>query len=280
MENEQRQWKYYNHAMIPACAPHITPDLLSVKNKTIWTQEKGKKPLLVRWTTDFDCSFPTEWWYVIKDTPFDLMAMKSKRRYEINKGNKFFEVKEIDAGQYKEKIFEVMEAAFSAYPPKYRPVLTEERIYTEIESWKDKYRTLGAFSKEFGELCGYALITEEKEYAELNVVKTMPAFEKYAVNAAIGYKIVTLYQEKLEQGYYLCNGSRNVSHETAYADYLEKYFDFRKVYCHLHICYRWYVRLVVYVLYPLRKYLKKADHIAILHNVNALLAMEEFKRKS
>ena len=71
-----KNWKYYNHAAIPVTA------------------------LLARWTTEFDCGYETNWWYVVKDNPFDINALKSKRRYEINKGIKNFNVKEIEPMNY------------------------------------------------------------------------------------------------------------------------------------------------------------------------------------
>ena len=71
-----KNWKYYNHAAIPVTA------------------------LLERWTTEFDCGYETNWWYVVKDNPFDINALKSKRRYETNKGIKNFNVKEIEPMNY------------------------------------------------------------------------------------------------------------------------------------------------------------------------------------
>lgn len=29
-------WTYYNHAMVPTCAPHEVPDLMPIKDKSIW----------------------------------------------------------------------------------------------------------------------------------------------------------------------------------------------------------------------------------------------------
>lgn len=52
--------------------------------------------MLVRWTDNFDCGFETNWWYVIKDKPFDIDALKSKRRYEIRKGRKNFGVEKVN----------------------------------------------------------------------------------------------------------------------------------------------------------------------------------------
>lgn len=84
-------WKYYNHAAIPNTAPREMVNTTPIDNGTIWNIGGGV-PLLARWTENFDCGYETNWWYVIKDTPFDVNTLRSKRRYEINKGIKNFEI--------------------------------------------------------------------------------------------------------------------------------------------------------------------------------------------
>ena len=95
-------WRYYNHAAIPTTLPHETPDISPIEDGGIWKLDGS--PLLARWTTDFDCGYETNWWYIIKDTPFDISALKAKRRYEINKGVKNFEAIVIDPTNYGEEL--------------------------------------------------------------------------------------------------------------------------------------------------------------------------------
>lgn len=75
----------------------------------------GGQPLLARWTEDYDCQQKTEWWYVIKDTMFDINELKAKRRYEINKGKKNFEVRRIDHSIYVDDLFKVQIAAYQSW---------------------------------------------------------------------------------------------------------------------------------------------------------------------
>ena len=35
-------WKYYNHAVVPTCAPHEMPDLAPVRDGRIWSLGGGK----------------------------------------------------------------------------------------------------------------------------------------------------------------------------------------------------------------------------------------------
>ena len=58
-----KEWKYYNHAMIPTTAPHEEVNVEALKNKQFW--KENKNALLVRWTTEWDCGYETNWWYVI-----------------------------------------------------------------------------------------------------------------------------------------------------------------------------------------------------------------------
>ena len=131
-------WRYYNYAAIPTTLPHEPINEAPLRDGGIWkvTGKAGKPPMFVQWVEDFDCACETNWWYVIKDVPFDISDLKAKRRYEINKGINNFDVKEIDPVNYTEELCNVQIAAYSAYPEKYRPtvrtvffVLQQHRFY-------------------------------------------------------------------------------------------------------------------------------------------------------
>lgn len=267
-------WKYYNHAAVPTTAPHEIPDLTPVKDQTIWKTDGA--PLLARWTTDFDCGHETNWWYVIKDEPFDLAALKAKRRYEINKGKKYFEVKRIDPKECKEALFEVQVAAFSGWDEKYRPTVDHDSFLAEIDSWHH-YLVYGAYFRENGKLCGYAFLKPYKAWMDFSVLRTDPAYESYAVNAAIVDFILEDQRDFLQSGY-ICDGSRSINHETAFQDYLEKYFGFRKAYCRLHVKYKGILGLGIRLAFPFRDFFKRFDSISAVHQINGLLQMESVVR--
>lgn len=271
------EWKYYNHAAIPTCAPHEIPDITSVKNGDIWKIFR-RTPVLARWTTDFDCGYETNWWYVIKDTAFDIAALKAKRRYEIKKGIKNFEVRRIlNPQEYAEEFVDVQVDAFSAYPSKYRPVVDRAKFKRNLVNWAhDRICVYGAFSRQDGRLCGYAYLMEEERVLHFNVLKTRPSSEKFGVNAAIVYKILLDFNDKLEKGLYICDGARSILHETAFQDYLEKYFGFRKAYCKLHIAYNPRYRGLLSALYHCRSLLRKFDNFGLIHKVNGVMAMQVF----
>lgn len=113
---------------------------------------------------------------------------------------------------------------------------------------------------------------------EFLVMRTDPSYEKYAINAAIVNRIADDYRDLFETGGYILDGSRSINHETAFQDYLEKYFGFRKAYCKLKIVYRRGVKAIVSLLYPYRKLLASCDSYSIIHKINGSLRMEDISR--
>ena len=267
-------WRYYNHAAIPTTPPHEDPDITPVLDGKVW--DKGV--YLARWTTNFDCKEQTNWWHVIKDTPYDTTDLKAKRRYEINRGKKFFDVVQINPQQYKEELYEVQIQAFAAYPKKYRPTTDRASFMASINKWSTYY-VFGVFDRESNELCGYAALYKKNEKCvDFRVLKTKPIHEKRSVNAALVDGVMNFFNDFLSNGGYITDGERSISHETAFQDYLEKYFGFRKAYCNLHIEYNPRYSWVVKLLYRFRWLFSKLDGIGIIHQLNSLMCIENIVR--
>lgn len=237
----------------------------------------GGTPLLARWTSDWDCGFETNWWYVIKDTAFDIATLKSKRRYEINKGNKNFEVIIIDPEELVDDIYRVTVAAYSGWPEKYRPSVTKEQIKDSVKIWRE-HLVFGAYSKEDHLLQGYAIVEDFGTYAAFSILRTNPEAERQGINAAVVNEILAKFNERFHDGFYICDGARSIRHETAFQDYLEKYFAFRKAYCKLNIQYKPRFGIGVKALYPFRKMINGDSGIG--SQISGILKMEEICRNS
>lgn len=233
--------------------------------------------VLARWTTDFDCGYETEWWYCIKDTPFDISSIKAKRRYEINKGNKNFDVKEIDVADYLEELYQISLAAYSTYPEYYRPNIEHDTFVEDVRSWND-YKNYGAFFKEDGTLCGFVRLRRKGYYIDFTALKATPNKEKLAINAALVHKILVDHDDLLKTSGYICDGSRSIQHETAFQDYLEKYFEFRKAYCTLHIMYKPPFNCLINLAYPFRNLIEKFSERSSVRKINSLFKMETIAR--
>ena len=165
-------WKYYNHALLPNTAPHVAPDVSKMTSKDFWTSEKGMA-LMARWTSDYDCVDSQNWWYIVKDDKFDINSLKSKRRYEINKGKKNFYVSLINPVDYVEELINIHIKAYEQYPVQYRPIVDKEKLAHEINGWNGNTIIFGAFSIETNNLCGFAMIIENESYANFAMLKVL-----------------------------------------------------------------------------------------------------------
>lgn len=271
-------WNYYNHALIPAEAPHKAAELAILNEKNVW-KTIGKKALLARWIEEFDCGFETEWWYCIKDEPFDISKLKSKNRYVVNTGIKNFEVRAVDPKEHKEALSEVVIDSFSAYPKRYRPKIDKEKLIREISNWGKRSTIIAAFCAETGMLCGYAALLESDGYINFYALKVRPSFEKKQINAALVNGVLEHFSEKLENGVYISDGERNILHKTKFQDYLEKYFMFRKAYCKVRVMYRPSFGVIVKLLFPLRKIIKMFEFNSFISKICGIMALEEIVRK-
>lgn len=274
------KWRYYNHAIIPAVAPHEAADERSLQDEDLWKPADDEaRPLLARWTTDFDCPEPTDWWYIIKDAPFRLSDVKANYRYKINKGLKHFEIRAVNPLDYAEGLYQVYLEAQASYPAKNRRMVDRDRFAADLEEWRGNL-TLAAFSRDSGVIAGYIFVGVHAGYVSLSVQKARPSQEKNQVNAALVYSLLDYFQLELSEGIYIMDGERSVFHETHFQDYLIKYFGFRKAYSRLHIRYRRDVRLMIAVLYPFRKLFGHFSGSRLLSQISSVLTMEEIARKN
>lgn len=275
-----KQWRYYNHAIIPISAPHEEINTADIYNGNLWRQ--FPRALLIRWTSEWDCKQETNWWYTICDKPFNIDDLKAKRRYVINKGKKNFYVRVINPSDFGTELYRVYVAAVKSYPPKNQMLSSFEDFNNGLKS---RYAKQGgcvyaAFQFETNKLCAYAVVVKHDSYFDLDSQKADPDYEKMEVNAALIAAILEDNVNALSSGAYCNDGARSVNHETHFQEYLEKYFGFRKAYCKIHLAYRPSFRLLVFLFYPLRKLLLLVDNVRIFHLINSVLSMEELQRNS
>ena len=269
-------WRYYNHAMVTTGAPGSPVNLKPIESGDIWKGEGYA--FLARWVTDYDCGYPTEWWYCLKDNEYNIESLNSKKRYRITKGRRFFDVKTIDENEYINKLANIQIRAYSDYPEEYRPDLTSTKLELEIYSWsKQKHVVFGAFNRESGDLCGYSLINEYDKYYYFAQQKVDPMYEKDEINAALVDGIIRYYEDRIRKGVPLVDGQRNTIHDTGFQDYLCRIFGFRKVYCKLNIKYRNWVGIMVKILYPFRNFISSKKG-KLFHQISSVLYMEQIYR--
>lgn len=64
---------------------------------------------------------------------------------------------------------------------------------------------------------------------------------------------------------YVCDGARSITEHSNIQPFLIDKFHFRKAYCQLEIVYKWYVGIIVVMLYPFRKLIKHPGVTALLN---------------
>lgn len=274
------KWEYYNHALVPTLPPHIDPDISWMKDSDRWKEYAGgKMPLFARWVSDFDCSEETEWWCIIKDTPFDIMSLKSNRRSLITRGLKRVDVKVIIPADYAEQMSNILVKEWKYYDDSYEEVNDRQKLTDDFKKLTMKNlgnaEYLGAFLKDTDTMIGYAIYNLFDDWIEYSVVKTDPEYLNTQVNAALAYFGVERYMRPGIK--YIHGGWRTMIHESNYQEYLMKNFGFRKAYCKLHIQYRPLMQIAVNVLYPLRGMIKKVKNKWI-YTVWCALQQEEIRR--
>lgn len=237
----------------------------------------GGIAIFARYITDFDCEEKTSWWNVIKDTPFNIDELKSKRRYEIKKGEKNFDVKRVNYLECKEELFCVYEASKNGLPPYLQSVYGRshfENMFSDLSNGV----VFGAYSKLTGALEGFAVFRKDNNYIGFNSLKTNVDAEKDNVNFALIHSALEYFKNDLANGCYIDDGSRPVMHTTTnFQNFLEKYFLFRKAYSHLHIVYRPGIEMAVKLLYPFRNVFKGIKG-SFFQQIYGILLQEEIIR--
>ena len=267
-------WKYYNHAAIPTCAPHEEVDITPIKDGSIW--KMNGNPLLARWTSDFDCGYETNWWYVIKHTPIVLEELTSHSRKHIRQGLKNCDVRKIDSRIYAEELYECSYAAFKKYKNAFNESSREQFIRSAEINTASVY--WGGFEKETGKLIGYLIVKENQGFAEIVTAKFDPQYLNTHISDVLYYTTINEYL--LNKGMkYVSSGQRNINHVTNTQEYKEQTLGYRKAYCKLNIKYRFPLNFVVKLLYPFRHWLEKFDNKKAVHLATAILKMEEIVRE-
>lgn len=267
-------WTYYNHAFIPTTAPHKVPDITPITNKSIWKEAKGI-PLLARWTTKFDCGYETEWWWIIKDTPYCIDELSSTTRKHIRQSQKKCYVKIIDPELYRNELWKVFDSAFIRYKNSTNHIKEQEfkaglHKIQGIDYW-------GGFDRENDELIGYMICAEYEDYVITHISKYNPFHMNKRVSDAIHNSVLQYYLNEKHKKY-VCSGERSIHHDTNVQDYKINNFKFKKAYCWLNLKYRFPFGLLVNLLMPFRKIIYRCN-MGILSKIKGVLFMEEICRR-
>lgn len=284
IQNKEISWYVYQRALLPDIPPiavnGIKFDIKKIKRLVI-----KRKAVLARWISDYDCSYPTEWWYCVRDTPIDLIQFKSKIRCEIKRGlqsTDFIILKNKDDLQsYISQISVVEQAVLRHYPEYYRPSFSSDSLKMKcMMAITNGGSVFICKSKRDNFICGYAIIYCDTLFMTANMLtlRVHPKYLNDRVSAGLVYYICHYYLNEMK---YVCvsDGERNIKHETNFQAFLVKTLGFRYAYCRLNIVYHPLVRIAVKTLYPFRRIVGRfAKKSKIFYNAYCTLKMEQIRR--
>ena len=116
----------------------------------------------------------------------------------------------------------------------------------------------GAYSD--SELIGYSknMINEYSSIVFYETLNINPDYIKNYISYALLHRMNEIYLNDRSY-HYVCDGSRNLLHETGIQDFLIRKFKFRKAYCDLNIRYSRKVAAVLFLVWPFRRLIMKSN---------------------
>jgi hypothetical protein len=276
IRHRDRIWNNYQRALIPVYPPHLPVDPGEEECRELL---RMFHPYFIRWTSSWDCSADTGFWFVIKDGKEDISAYSPGVRYSIRQGIRNFSARIISKESLIAEGYDVYLSALQRYRGPARP-------YTELQFREQLIRLFGIgewefwglFDNESGKMAGYSMNWIYDSSCEYKTIKVDPGSLKRSGNYLLLHEMNRYYLN--DRGFrYVNDGSRSLMHESNIQEFLERTFLFRKSYCRMHIRYSRPVALAVRVLYPFRKLLF-ALPVGPVKKAGTLLKHEEIARKS
>ena len=275
--SDNNRWIRYQGALLWNGLPDDLPPTEQQASEALQEQ----KGMFARWTSGFDCGYATEWWYCICDSFTPISELTAKQRYRVNKGLKQCEIvmAKNDSRTDKYAIYEVVKKSFEDYPAAYRPHLEKDDFFLHLNKLlHDDAIDIWLVYSEQNTLVGYCQCSKTGNAVWLTQVKVPTAYLGLEVNAALVYTLCDYYLNTHHYRY-ICDGERNIKHQTNYQDFLVRVLNFRYAYCKLNIIYSWWMKLAVSVLYPIRNLIKWCGQKnQFIYNVYCVLKQEEIRR--
>lgn len=267
-------FRIYQKMLVPAGAIRKNVTLSRKKCADLLAKSKG---ILIRQTTDFDCSSSHSDWYAViceKFTPVD--ELKSKQRNEINRGLQNCNVRKITPKELADEGFECYSKAFENYKRVDVSVIEESNFRENIlsaEGFEDLIHYWGVYHED--KMIAYAsnYIYGNMEVAYTTIKLHPDYLDRYPMYALI-YRMNEYYLKE-HQFEYANDGFRSILHDTAVQEFLIKKFNFRRAYLKLNIQYHPLLGIIIKQTYPFRKIIAKFDA-----RFNALFELERIHRKT
>lgn len=226
--------------------------------------------VLVRNVYDFDCNDNTSFWYVIKDSFGGMEELSSKKRNQVKKSFKMCDVRKVNREEMIINSYDVYKESAKGYKIKAEVPSKESLTKRFSEKNAETHDYWAVYEKENCKMIAFAINGIHDDYISYDTMKAIPSYLRthYPYYGMI-WEMNRYYLN--ERGYKFVNdGARSITEHSNIQPFLIDTFNFRKAYCHLKLTYKWWLWLVVKILYPFRKVIKG--------NLQAILKMEAMAR--
>lgn len=220
--------------------------------------------LLVRNVYDFDWAEQTGFWYVIKDSFNGIQDVPSKYRASVRKALDAFEIKKVSKELLIKYGYEVHIKAVENYRVK-TDVPTYDDFKNRISLLDERYDLWGCIHKESGRLAAFAINCIVNDTVDYQTMKFHPDFlSKLHCSYGLIYEMNRYYLEE-KKILFVNDGARSITNHSDVQPFLIQKFKFRKAYCKLNLVYQPWLKVLVCILFPFRKWIGMKRVSAILN---------------
>lgn len=262
-------FQLYKGAWISKIPPHLT-DKSSDATMKLLLKTGG---YLVRNTFNFDCNFTTDFWFVIKDNWKGLDEYSSKTRNQIKKSLRTYNVTLVSPEVMLKQGYTIFSEAIKSYKVATEKVTVEqfeERVRNGDKNGNTDFWMV--YEQSSNKPVALAINTVNEDCCEYNTMKALPWSLKNSTYPYYGliYKMSQYYLET-RQLKYVNDGSRTITEHSNVQSFLIEKFKFRKAYCQLQIKYKWWLKILICLMYPFRT-------VIPIRAIKSLLIMEKIRR--
>lgn len=231
-----------------------------------------KGGLFVRNVFNFDTSQETSFWYVIKDSFGGLEELSSGARRDVRKSLRVYDIVRLSIDDIVGVGYDIFASAQESYKVKC-DVFTKEQFIQITDSYrKDQSKEYwGVVRKDNGEVVAIGINTIKNNSCEYNTLKCKPSALRDGSQPYYGliYEMNRHYLDERKLSY-VNDGARSITNHSNIQPFLISKFKFRKAYCNINIFYTWWMKVIVCILFPFRKYIPIAKVKSIL-NMEAMV---------
>lgn len=227
--------------------------------------------IMLRNIYDFDCKEQTSFWYVLKDEFGGMEELTSRVRNKIRRSQKLLDVKKIDKEEMLSKAYEIHKKACANYKIKTH-IPTKGEFDKRILLNDENYEYWACYLKDTDQMISFSINKWRGDVVSYQTFKADPEYLKGGYYPFYGllYEMNQYYLLE-KKVHYVLDGARTITEHSNIQPFLIEQLKFRKAYCHFQIKYVWWMKILVTLLFPFRKFIP-------INSIKAILNMEAMRR--